>query len=287
MKKKRKRRKPILSTNTEYQSGVLPEKTPPHPDIDGIRRLIIQSEIHFSKHFAETVEKPYGIIYHNAENPDCCGSNHAVILNLATDIDAGLKDIIRFYRKRKIDPCLFQAFQDSETEALFPHLQKNGFTIEQYRHTPFLLNESGPQPPLPYRTDLDVRPIEEIDKRLGNAIFETDESDRNIKKFCRQLKDDNFRLLVGKNTGGEPVTMAALYIADNISRLDDVVTFRDHRNNGYATDLVNKTIAYHREHSGNPLFLFAEDQTAIRIYEKLGFEKIEFPYPFWGAYRIT
>jgi len=78
--------------------------------------------------------------------------------------------------------------------------------------------------------------------------------------------------------------MAALFIEDEISRLDDVVTFRNHRNNGYATDLVNKAIAYHREHSDNPLFLFAENQKAIRIYEKLGFEKMDFHYPFWGAY---
>jgi hypothetical protein len=47
---------------------------------------------------------------------------------------------------------------------------------------------------------------------------------------------------------------------------------------------MNHIITLHGGQSGNPLFLFAEDEIAMHLYEKLGFEKIAFGYPFWGAY---
>ena len=242
---------------------------------------LIEYEINFPQSFASVCDKPYGRLFYNTDNPQSHDSNHAVFLNLGTDPEQALEELILFYRIKSLIPRVYPAYQLQERERLIPVLAKRGFEIK-YSGDRLYVQDS------PFHIisgeALTVERVHTMSDQVSEIIRNDDGGDWNVIVIAKQLESDRFHLLVGY-VGGEPVCLGVLHLMDGLSRLDDVLTHKEHRGRGYGRALVRAILEYHgRVSPGSGLYLWASNPTAIRIYSEAGFIALQNALKPWTAW---
>ena len=67
----------------------------------------------FPREFTTAHARPWGVLFHNANNPDSYDSNHALIFrNRVDDLPAVLAEIADFYRSRGLRAIIYQSILD-------------------------------------------------------------------------------------------------------------------------------------------------------------------------------
>ncbi len=253
---------------------------------------LYKQEIMFPGALAEVVNRKYGMLFYNKSCQLSYDTNHAVITDLNCDLDAAIKDILSFYNSRQVDPRIYFAFIPGELKILKPYIDKYGFEIGVCEDTSFFIYRQEQQ-----RIEIAdmefirlIEPDPDVDEVLMSGTEEVPEVIES--GFCGQwwvtfmhnaLKVDHIHMLVGyiKN---KPVTIASVNIMEGYSRVDDVKTHSEFWNKGYSSALMSYLVKYHMDLSDNELYLFAQNPTAIRVYEKVGFERIPDAVSMWSAY---
>ncbi|AZR74372.1 hypothetical protein BBF96_13835 [Anoxybacter fermentans] len=244
-------------------------------------KKMIECENNFPKNFTNVVERPYGKLFYNENNPQSHDSNHAIILNLAGDLEKAVEDIIIFYEKRGLIPRIYQAYQQGEKDVLFPVLEVKGFKYEEWDN-PFFFHEKESK--ICPNDELYIKRVYQIDSGIIDIIYSEDAGNWTVKvlEYCVQSED--FHLLVGY-VAGKPVTMISLEIMDGFSRVDHMLTHKDYRGNGYGRTIVDHLVNYHSAISKNHLYLYAHNPTAIRMYIDAGFVEKKLNLQSWSAWK--
>ena len=239
------------------------------------------SEIHSPRLYSDATQRPYGLLYHNVQNPLSYDSNHAVVLDLESDIGSALDDIASFYRSLHITPRVYTAFQaPKEEQLLLPLLQEHGYALSRADWHVLAwqcASEPSSTPPL------EVRRVRALDDPVIALINAEEPQPWNVGLLQRYLASECLHLLVGYHHS-EPICMAALRILDGISRVDDVQTHPAWRGRGYARALMQYLVRYHQEVSSNALYLLTDNPTALRVYRDVGFAATPFGLSFWSAW---
>ena len=249
-------------------------------DLDELRR----AEVGFCAGFTHCEERPYGLLYHNVDNPFSHDSNHAVVLDRQADPEALVGDIVAFYEERDLVPRLYCAMYRGELDRLRPALAASGFSVL-----------AGPDPMSrwfvwqgtprePAGSALAVRRVRDVDGDLVRLIDSDGECPWTTGVLQRHVLVDDFHLLVGY-LGDRPVTVASFKVMDGLSRVDDVFTDTAYRGRGYARVLMSELAARHRQVSDNTLYLGANDPTAIRVYQDVGFAEQYPEFDSWTAWK--
>ncbi len=243
---------------------------------------ITHCENTFPQSFSRVARREYGLLYYQPQNPDSHDSNHAVILDLAVDLEAAVDDLTSFYGVLGVSPRLYQGFVHGERQALFPLLEHRGFRIIHEDTRFYGLKEPST-----------ISPCQELVTRrartLGPAIADIvraenkGKGDWTLGVIRYQLARDQYHLLVAYD-GETPVSMAALDIMDGLSRVDEVVTHPHYRRRGYGRSLIHRLVQYHGQISDNALYLYADNPVAQRIYLEAGFREIEWDFCRWSAW---
>lgn len=242
---------------------------------------LIEYETNFPHSFASVFDQPYGRLFYNTKNPQSHDSNHAVFLNLDTDLEQALEDLILFYRVKSLIPRVYPAYQPQERERLIPVLAKRGFEIKYSSDRLYVQN--SPSRIVPVEA-LKVERAQTMSDQVSEIIRTDDGGDWNVIVISKLLESDRFHLLVGW-VGGEPVCLGVLHLMDGFARLDDVLTHKEHRGQGYGRALVQAILEYHKQVSpGSGLYLWASNPTAIRIYNEAGFAALQSGLEPWNAW---
>ncbi len=242
---------------------------------------LIEYETNFPQSFASVCEKPYGRLFYNTDNPQSHDSNHAVFLNLNADPEQSLEELIMFYRIKSLIPRVYPAYQPLERKRLIPYLSKRGFEIKYSADRLYV--QDTPSCIVPVQ-ELKVERVQTMSDQVSEIIRNDDGGDWNVTVMRKQLETDRFHLLVGY-AGGEPVCLGALHLMDGLSRLDDVLTHKEHRGRGYGRALVQAILEYHnRVSTQNGIYLWASNPTAIRIYGEAGFVAVQSGLEPWNAW---
>jgi GNAT superfamily N-acetyltransferase len=249
-------------------------------DLDKLRI----AEVGFSRDFADLVECPWGWLFYNLDNPQSHDSNHAVVLNYSEDLEEAVDDIIRFYTERGLSPRVYSAclpLNEAHHEVRLKRiLAARRFEFLQDVGRSFVWQ--GPSRIVPNPV-VQVERAHALTPDLVALLNSEEEQPWNIGVLQRHLQVEAFHLLVGR-VAGETVTMASLKFLDGLSRVDDVQTHPAHRGRGYARALIHELVRYHAARSGNTLYLYASNPTAIRLYEEAGFVEQTGLARFWAAY---
>lgn len=253
--------------------------------IDNPAEAVARWENDCIKEFASFEKREYGILYYNLENIDSYDSNHALIFDF-TNLERALDDLELFYSEKGMVPRIFQANRVGEEEKLWPLLRERGYVIEDMPDLKFfsLITETG-EPGQNSEPLLEFRVNPELTEELKEIFRVDDGGDWNIKKFDFIKGNDKFKLICGYNKEGAAVVVANIRQNSEVAVLEDVITHPDYRKRGYGSALIDFICRYHRKESALPLTLFAEDEGAIRIYEKAGFRALPFPYKSWTAFK--
>lgn len=242
----------------------------------------VKCEATFPKHFSNFVKKPYGYLFYNLNNKESHDSNHAIINDLSCDLDSVFQEIIYFYKSKGITPRIYSGFINGEVDLLKPYFTKFGFQFQEQDTTKFFyLNNKSTINPNPH---LVIKRITQLSQQMIDLIRRENEGDYTINVLKEHLLHPDFHFLVGL-INNEAVCVASLNEMDQLSRIDDVITDLDHRGKGYGSTLIHRMISYHHQISNQPLYLYAEDEIAIRIYQKAGFIPFETQPFIWSAYQ--
>ncbi|MHB0859083.1 MAG: GNAT family N-acetyltransferase [Anaerolineae bacterium] len=224
---------------------------------------------------------PWGRLYHNLENPQSHDGNHAVILDPTCNANAALAEILAAYESMGLTPRIYSSLRPDEGARLRPLLEARGFTFEPDEMRWFVRQRASRIKP---QACIDVQRLRALTPGIIALINAERDEPWSIGSLKRHLPHDSLHLLVGL-VCDEPVTMASIKRMSGASRVDDVVTHVAHRGKGYARALIHALLAYYDTLSTEPLYLWAENPTAIRLYEEAGFAEHPLDCDFWTAWK--
>ncbi|MGG1677349.1 GNAT family N-acetyltransferase [Neobacillus sp. NRS-1170] len=230
---------------------------------------IIQFENHFAELQAEVVEKPYGRIFYDRDNPLSYDSNHAYINeDFDGDLDLAINELIEFYRVIAITPRVYTFTRSKSNVGLF--LEKKGF-LKQIEDLSSYVQKN--KKIIDRASTIDIRRLH-ISDEAELSHFGQELSEWGYKSLMKALSNKNFYLFGGYE-GDVLVCMASLYKQGDISRINDVFTKSDKRGNSYGAQLINFITEFNDKTLHTVSYLYANNPIAINMYKKAGYEEVK------------
>lgn len=243
--------------------------------------MIMHMEYEFPKIFTNMELRDFGILFHNQLNDDSYDSNHALIIN-ECNYELAVKEIKVFYLSRKLSPRIYSALKEDQLHELRPILEKEGFTIDDYGYTDYIVFSGTSQ--INTEQTLDFRRFSGGDDlRVFDSIFSDITTRKRVKEVVRRRSMSPMYYLYIGYLGDIPVVMASMQFDENMTaRLDEVETAESHRKKGYARQITRFLTDLFTTLNGKLFYTWAANDTAQRIYIQGGFE-IKYRLPSWSA----
>ena len=221
----------------------------------------------FPREFTQAIPRPWGILYHNPENPDSYDSNHALIFrNRVDDLPAVLAEIADFYRSRGLRAIIYQSILDDgwfgeiETE-----LSAAGYRSWQEVQQWMLLSADSA-----ITATADVRRVTGWTEDLAVHLYEAAGAPWEIAVARRQLENSN-TLYFAAFVDGKPVGAIYGHVnAEGICRIDYLLVATAHRGRGLGRALTHAFVCHCRAHA-IPCALWPDGDIPRRIYLEAGF----------------
>ncbi len=216
--------------------------------IDEYVKGIKQEEIDFPKRFASYVEKDYGILFYMEDNKDSYDGNHVCIYtDKITDLGAVLDDITAFYKGLGMRASIYHPFAKDyfqENEAI---LNAHGYTYTpEDDHRVMLLTEENS---IKTAKRLDIRVLTEWDDRVATDILIPSGEPWEVDVTRKRTEQEGTYLFVGY-LDGKAVVYTDIHKSEHgNTRFDYIVTAKEHRGNGYASELLSFVVEYCKKHN--------------------------------------
>lgn len=209
---------------------------------------IKQEEIDFPKRFASYEEREYGIMFYMEDNKDSYDGNHACIYpDKIRDLGKVLDEIREFYQKLGIRPSIYHPYEKNYFRNNEAVLKEHGFTYtpEEDRRVMLLTAENRIIAP----KRLDIHVLNEWDERVATDILIPSGEPWEIDVTRKRIEKDGSYLFIGY-LDGKAVAYTDIHISElGNTRFDYIVTAKEHRGNGYASELLSFVTDYCRENN--------------------------------------
>ncbi|MDN3019120.1 GNAT family N-acetyltransferase [Paenibacillus sp. BSR1-1] len=230
---------------------------------------IIQFENHFAELQAKVVEKPYGRIFYDQDNPLSYDSNHAYIKeDFDGDWNLAINEIIDFYREMAIIPRVYTFTRSKNNVGLF--LEENGF-LKQIEELSFYVQKNKKL--IDRARTIDIRRLHLSDEQ-ELSHFGQELSEWGYKSLMKAIGNKDFYLFGGYEADAL-VCIASLYKQGDISRINDVFTKSDKRGKGYGAQLINFITEFNDKTLHTVSYLYANNPIAINMYKKAGYVEMK------------
>lgn len=229
----------------------------------------------FPRLFAAAEERPFGILFHNAANPDSFDSNHALIFRDRVDnLPATLDEIAVFYCSRGLQPCIYQSILD---EGWFGEIAKAldaaGWDSWLEEQTYMALTQPGVIEPDPA---ISVRREDRWQEAFADCIFLAAGEPWEIAVARQMFTAAGSIVFVARAAQtGAPIGMIYGHRNDEgVCRVDYLLVAPAHRGKGAGRALTHAFAAHCRE-QGLFCALWPDGDSPRRIYEDAGFRTVE------------
>ncbi len=226
----------------------------------------------------------YGLLFYNEENKDSFDSNHAIIYrDKIQDIEAVLSDIISFYKKKGINPSIYQSIgEEGYFSEIKGELLEYGFEywIEEQKY--MVLSEKNEIIP---NSQIVVRRVTEWEDEYGIEIFEKAGEPWEIDVAKRALMNSNTLFFVAYYKG-KPVGMTHCHVTNGVCRVDYLLVSKEHRNIGVGRAIINSFVEYCRTNQIDDCYLWPDGDSAEKIYYEAGFRYVETKQAGRATYKI-
>ena len=239
---------------------------------------IARFENNWPRSFATVVDRDYGWLFYDRDNLLSHDSNHAIIFNLAANLDAAIADVCSFYKDLGVRPRVYHGYVPGALEILLPKLLALGFKSETSNEQYFTWMRPSEIKPV---QGFELRRIRSVNQEVIDIIGLEDTWTLGVLK--RLVARADCHLLVGY-IDGVAVALAQIDLVNGLSRVDGVTVQPKYRSKGYGHALMHMVVQYHREISSNVLYLYSSNPNAMRIYMKAGFTKLDWGPQKWSAW---
>ncbi|WML44322.1 GNAT family N-acetyltransferase [Neobacillus sp. PS3-40] len=229
---------------------------------------IIKFENNYAEIQANVIEKTYGKIFYDKNNPFSYDSNHALI-NENTDYDSAIKDMVNFYESIAITPRVYTFTKN--ISAVGQYLETQGFN-KSIEEICFFVQKNKIIIDIP--KTIDFKRLKQIDETVYELFqSDSDQGEWGYKALIKSIDKEHFYLF-GGYVDNNLVCIASIYKQNDISRINDVFTKKDKRGNGYGSQLINFITDFNDKNLKTISYLYANNHDAIKIYKKAGYEEI-------------
>lgn len=209
---------------------------------DSVRR----EEIDFPRLFASYAEREYGILYYMEDNRDSYDGNHGCLYpEKIRDLGAVLEDVTAFYRELGRQAVLYHPFEKNYFRRHEGILKAHGYTYtEEAPHRVMLLTGENRIRP---EKRLDIRVLDGWDPRVAEDILIPSGEPWEVAVTKRRVEQKGACLFVGY-LGEKAVVYTDIHRSaqgDN-TRFDYIVTAKEQRGKGYASELLRFVVEYCR-----------------------------------------
>ena len=221
----------------------------------------------FPREFTHAIERPWGTLFHNADNPDSYDSNHALIYRDRTaDLSTALHEIVDFYRARGLRPIIYQSIMDDGWFGeIAQELAAAGFrSWQEAQHWMVLQEDSG------ITASADVRRVTRWTEDLAVHLYRAAGEPWEIAVARTQLQREN-TIYFAAYVADKPVGAIYGHVNDEgICRIDYLLVAMAHRGKGLGRALTHAFVSHCRREN-IPCALWPDGDTPRRIYEAAGF----------------
>ena len=221
----------------------------------------------FPREFTNVIPRPWGVLYHNPDNPDSYDSNHALIYrDRVEDLPAVLAEIADFYLRRGGRPIIYQSIlDDGWFGEIGAELSAAGYrSWQEAQHWMLLCEDSA------ITAQADVRRLTVWTDDLAVHLYQAAGEPWEITVAKRQLTRPD-TLYFAAFVDEKPVGAIYGHVNDEgICRIDYLLVATAHRGKGLGRALTHAFVTHCRE-EGIPCALWPDGDGPRRIYEEAGF----------------
>jgi len=207
---------------------------------------IKSEEIEFPKLFASYEEKDYGILFYMKDNRDSYDGNHACIYpDKIVDLGAVLDDITEFYKKLGISASIYHPFKKDYFKDNLDILKAHGYTYtaEDEHRVMLLTAENNISTP----KRLDIRVLKSWDEHVATDILIPSGEPWEVDVTKKRAEQEGTYLFVGYLDDKAVVYTDIHKSKYGNTRFDYIVTAKEQRRKGYASELLSFVVEYCKE----------------------------------------
>lgn len=209
---------------------------------------IKQEEIDFPKRFASYVEKEYGILFYMEDNKDSYDGNHACIYpQKINDLGVVLDDITAFYKQFGMKASIYHPFEKDYFRNNEEILKAHGYTYtaEDDHRVMLLTAENRIRP----ENRLVIRVLSEWDERVATDILIPSGEPWEVDVTKKRVGQEGTYLFVGY-LDDKAVVYTDIHKSEHgNTRFDYIVTAKESRGKGYASELLSFVVEYCKENN--------------------------------------
>ncbi len=238
--------------------------------INQIKRL----ELAHLERRAVKVERDWGYIFYDDTNPNYYESNHAHVLEIVTNPEKVVEEVIDFFQHKQITPR-FYIYRLPEQKELVAVLIERDFELERFNDAVQRWNHSLLK--LESISDIEIEIVDwnnfDDALRVQGSIEEFGGEEVSGKVFTRDFNDPMYLQFLLRYRG-QPAAVASLFIAQQQGLLENLATLEKFRGKSLIGRLIYYIQDYSRKYKLKDLWMIPINQRVEAVYQKYGFETI-------------
>lgn len=208
-----------------------------------IKESILEEEAEFPKLMADCQEKEYGLLFYMDQNKDLHDGNHAFISpEKITNLEVVLDDINDFYTEKGITPSIYHPYTENYFSDNHSVFEAHGYTVTyEAPHRVMLLSADNE---IVTEKRLDIKILNKWDEKIAGDILIPSGEPWEIDPIKNMLQYDGSYVFVGYQND-KAVAYTNIHISKHCNtRFDYIVTSKEHRGKGYASELLSFVVEY-------------------------------------------
>lgn len=236
---------------------------------------LLMLDIAYYETFTKRIDRQWGTLFINDEQPTYYDSNHAHITRACEDPEEVVDEVIQFYQARNIIPR-FYIYNLESQENLLEEIHKRNFGYEELINPVQLWNNEV----------IDIQPNKSIsiEKVTAQTYEEALDIEGSIKEFGgretiekvfeSQFEHPSFTHYLLRYDGIACST-ACLFEDGDQARMESVATLEAFRGKGLIGALIQFIQQEVKQRGITNLWVFPINESIEKVYQKYGFETVE------------
>lgn len=251
---------------------------------------LLALDISYYETFSNRIDKPWGTLFINENQPNYYDCNHAHIIDKCEQPQDVINEVIQFYESKKIIPR-FYIYSLEDQQELIAVLKSKGFGYEELV-APVQIWDNRI---IDGMNDSKVV-IEKVTKDNYQEALEIEGSIKEFggmevmeKVFEEQFNHPAFTHYLLRYDG-KACSTACLYEDGSQARMESVATLEKFRGKGLVGEIIQHVQKEVTHRGINKLWVFPINETIEKVYQKYGFrtvDKLTHGHAFLGGKSIS
>jgi GNAT superfamily N-acetyltransferase len=239
--------------------------------------------------FTQCLEREWGILFYNEEQPDYYDANHAHIRRLVEKPDEVIKEVFSFYQSKGLLPRFYIYNLDVQGEFI-SQLKDNHFGYEELISPVQLWDKKIIESSNIEEVTIELVTMDNFSEALDIECSIKEFGGRAVreKAFQQEFHNPQFTYYLLRYKG-EACATACLFTAGNQARVESVATLEEYRGKGLIGHLIRHIQSEAAKRDIANLWVFPINEKIEKIYHKYGFhtlEKLKMGHAFFGGKSI-